>query len=261
MSLEIFGKILSSFNKGDDCRLVFSGMGEPLLNENIAKMVKCVSAFPSTIVTSLQVPFAEDFPFKALNQIRISVDSCSAPEFETVRKGCSWANIKDFLSKVKELRQANEEYFPDVGVTLLRNGVTESRQQMFLTYYKKGVKTVMGEYYFSWPFNNKRSEISWFQILGEATYNGLRKRTSTVDFEPVRRRLCKNAMLGLWIFANGDVSVCPWDIEGKMLVGNVLEKSLKEIWRSDKAKDFRNSHFNNNLSETCQNCHDWYHYL
>lgn len=261
MSLEIFEKISSSFVKGDDCRWVFSGMGEPLLNANISEFVKTSSCFPSTFITSLQVSFPDDFPFNDLNQIRISVDSCSEPEFKTVREGCVWENIKKFLLKVRGIRQENKEYFPDVGVTMLRNGKTENRQQMFLSYYKKAVKPVMAEYYFAFPFDSKRSEVSWFQIIGESEYNGARKKTSTVNFEPVRRRICKNAVLGLWILSNGDVTVCPWDLEGKMTIGNVLNNSLKEIWQSEKAKNFRKSHICGNLSEPCNNCHDWYHYL
>ena len=90
---------------------------------------------------------------------------------------------------------------------------------------------------------------------------GQEKKTSTVNFEPVRRRICKNAVLGLWILSNGDVTVCPWDLEGKMAIGNVLNNNLKEIWKSEKAKNFRKSHICGTLSEPCNNCHDWYHYL
>ncbi|MGM0599466.1 MAG: SPASM domain-containing protein [Candidatus Rifleibacteriota bacterium] len=49
-----------------------------------------------------------------------------------------------------------------------------------------------------------------------------------------------------------------------MILGNVNEQSLMEIWQSDKARAIRRAHLSQNLSELpviCGGCTDWYHNL
>lgn len=257
MSQEVFSNIASSFVAGDDCKWIFSGMGEPLLNPFISAMVKESAKYNSVFITSLQNNFPEDFSFRSLNQIRISVDSCTPEEFEINRSGCVWKNIKDFLMFVKKRRGSNLE-FPDVGVTLLRHEKTEKNILNFINYYKQAVRPVYNEYYFLWPFEYIRSEVSWYQILGESTFNNVLKKTSKIDFEPVKRRVCRNSALSLYVLSSGTVTFCPYDFEGHYALGNVKENSLKEIWNFDSAKNIRNKDF---MPKPCINCHDWYHYL
>ncbi|NLV95151.1 MAG: hypothetical protein GX031_11485 [Candidatus Riflebacteria bacterium] len=257
MSQEVFSKIASSFVPGDDCKWIFSGMGEPLLNPFISSMAKESAKYNSVLITSMQTNFPEDFSFRSLNQIRISVDSCTPEEFEKNRSGCVWKNIKEFLMFVKKRRESNLE-FPDIGVTLVRHEKTEKNIQNFIGYYKQAVKPVFNDYYFVWPFEHIRSEVSWYQVLGESSYNNILKKTCTVDFEPVKRRVCRNSALSLYVLSNGAVTFCPYDFEGQYALGNVKENSLKEIWNLDSARSLRN---NNSMPKPCVDCHDWYHYL
>lgn len=264
LSLELYTKLTTTFSHKKECRWVFSGMGEPLLNPHFREMLAGLGSCHSMLVTSLQQPFAQGFPFEALNQIRVSVDSCLPGEFATMRPGCSWENIKEFLDFVKEKRRGGE-YFPDVGVSLVRNGHTEPIVQTFLNYYKRATRWVGGENFFAWPFDEEQPEVSWYQVLGEADYLGALQKTGSVDFEPVKRRACRGLILGATVLSNGDVTFCPYDFEGRFAVGNLAETGFDELWRGEAYSAVRRRHFElvatGAVMEPCSGCGDWYHYL
>jgi len=98
MTPEIFGRVREAFVPGDDCRWVFSGCGEPLLNPFMADMATSVADFSAMLITSLQKLPPEGFPIAAFDQIRISVDALAEEDFLKRRPGCSWKNVESFLN-------------------------------------------------------------------------------------------------------------------------------------------------------------------
>ncbi|HNX76931.1 MAG TPA: SPASM domain-containing protein [Candidatus Rifleibacterium sp.] len=261
MTPDVFARVLEGWRPGDDCRWVFSGMGEPMLNPFLPKMLTAVSGFNTMLITSLQKLPGDEFPFSALDQIRISTDSLSDDGFLARRPGCSWKNIEAFLNMAKVRKRAEPDRFPDVGVSCLRTDKTDGQMQAFINYWKQVVRPVFRENFFRWPFDQQPEPIQWYQILGEAVYCGARPKTSRVDFKPVRRRPCRHAMLGVTVLSDGRVTICPYDYDGKFAFGDVKSLPLKEIWQSDVARAFRAEHLARQFVEdsACAGCIDWYH--
>jgi len=264
LASDVFDRLAEEYSQGDDVRWVMSGMGEPLRHTGIAGMLRKISRFQVSMHTSLQVlPEDIDFPWATLDHIRISTDALAREDFDNVRPGCSWENIEKFLAFARERKKAFPDQFPEVGISMLRHRQTEHRQQAFLRYWKQVTSPVFRENFFRWPFDLPPDPVQWFQILGEAEYGSPGSRTSMVDFTPVKRRPCRHALLSATVLADGSVTICPYDYEGRHAIGNLADRSLKEIWSSSVAKDFRQQHlqmqFNDNLP--CKDCRDWYHPL
>ncbi|MDD3148727.1 MAG: SPASM domain-containing protein [Candidatus Riflebacteria bacterium] len=261
MTLEIFSRLSSAFKPGDDCRWVFSGMGEPLLNPFLGEMVRATGCFSSMLLTSLQKLPPEGFPFSALDQVRISTDALAEEDFLKKRPGCSWKNIELFLNIAHELKTAAPDRFPELGISCVRHALTESQMQLFINYWKQVVRPVFRENFFRWPFESSPEQVQWYQILGEAVFAGARARSARVDFEPVRRRPCRHALLSTTILSDGRVTICPYDFEGKYAIGDLKVSDLREIWASEAARVFRSRHLELKLSdhEPCAKCSDWYH--
>ena len=56
------------------------------------------------------------------------------------------------------------------------------------------------------------------------------------------------------ILSNGSVGVCSCrDIEGEIVIGDVNESSLKDIWHGEKLEKYRND-WANNMPKVCINC-------
>ena len=57
---------------------------------------------------------------------------------------------------------------------------------------------------------------------------------------------------------DGNVRFCPDDWRKETIVGNIKEKTIREIWNSDEMKDLRKSHLKKTFEhKTCYGCTDW----
>lgn len=78
-----------------------------------------------------------------------------------------------------------------------------------------------------------------------------------------RRRLlpkpCHTVRYMMGVYSDGAIVPCCYDVEGKRVMGNVKQNSLKEIWFSDKYREFRRKVLNvdDEDIEICQNCLRW----
>jgi radical SAM protein with 4Fe4S-binding SPASM domain len=259
LSAELLERAITDI-EDKDMRIVFSGIGEPLLNTELKEMLKMTSGFCTTLQTSLQVMPDDDFPYEAVDHIRISIDADVKSSFGRLRKGCSWQNIEDFIEKHSEIKSSFDKRFPEIGLDYLRRGASEADILPFLKKWKKLCKPVFKGDFFRWPYDEKPDKISWYQISGQSAFCGSSENTSTVSFEPFKRRPCKNAF-DLTILSDGRVTGCPYDAEGNYFyLGNLKDNSLMEIWNSQIASNWREKHLLIKLNKDCycKNCHDWY---
>jgi len=72
----------------------------------------------------------------------------------------------------------------------------------------------------------------------------------------MKRRPCSGPFKYKFIAANGDVLVCCLDTDKQLVIGNIKENTLDEIWDSEKAHRIRMAHITGDLSEfpVCQHC-------
>ncbi len=70
------------------------------------------------------------------------------------------------------------------------------------------------------------------------------------------RRPCSGPFKYKFIAYNGDVTVCCLDTEKELVIGNINENSLDEIWDNEKAHKIRLAHITGNLEEypVCARC-------
>lgn len=264
MSGQTFSSLLEGLQYQEDFRFIFSGCGEPLLNPDFSKMLEQVAGSSTMLVTSLQQLPPENLSLSALDHLRISVDALEEKGFARARSGCNWRNVEQFIAETGAKKKSLFASFPELGVTLVRSNFTETTVLPFLQYWKKVAQPVFNDWFFKWPFDLPADKMQWFQILGENSFLGQIEKTGQVDFAPVKRRPCRHALLTASVLWDGSVTLCPFDTEGRMIVGNVNQFPLLEIWRSDNAKAFREAHINQEFaaaSKLCENCSDWYHNL
>ncbi len=261
---EIADRLVAEYSEGDDVRWVLSGMGEPLLYSDLSGLLRRIGRHQVTLHTSLQrLPDDNDFPWSLLDHVRISTDALAREGFDQVRPGCNWENIEKFLNLARERKKAMPDKFPEIGISMLRHQMTGQQQQAFLRYWKQVTSPVFRENFFRWPFDLPPDPVQWFQILGEAEYGRPGSRTSNIDFTPVRRRPCRHALLSATVLSDGSVTICPYDYEGSHSHGNLINQSLKDIWNSPSAREFRQRHLQLQLVDVqpCVDCRDWYHPL
>lgn len=66
---------------------------------------------------------------------------------------------------------------------------------------------------------------------------------------------CQELYNGVIVFANGDVGGC-WrrDIEGKLVIGNIYDNSLNDIWKGKNIRIIRQNWIDGKIPDVCKNC-------
>ncbi|HNV69747.1 MAG TPA: SPASM domain-containing protein [Candidatus Ozemobacteraceae bacterium] len=247
--------------KSTSSRWSFSGIGEPFLHQQFAQMVEDVRGRHVTVETSLQVDPPSAFPFEAVDLLSISVDALEPTRFGRVREGCSWERIERFLAWNAQQKAAQPEHWPEVGVTMTKHQGTADLDLSFLDYWKKVVTPVFRTDFFRWPIDELPKSVQWYQIRGSSDYLGFQPYPARTRYTPMKRRPCRHALLGLHVLSDGRVTICPFDVDGRWILGNLQQQSPLEIWRSETARAFRAQHLERCWEERwpCARCQDWYH--
>jgi len=262
MSPETFETITSKIHHVEGLRWVFSGMGEPLANPGLGAMVERVKDRHVTIHTSLNAGLHDAFPWEHVDLVRISVDALDAEQFHAMRPGCSWEAVERFLAAEAARKAEAPGRRPEIGVSFLKHRENEAAAGPFISYWKRVCTPVFRKNFFVWPTDAPPQKVQWYQILGAAEFLGCVEYAGMVRYEPLNRRPCLHALLGIYILQDGSIARCPFDIEGAHGWGNLGSmKSFEEAWSGDAWRRFRREHLELSLSEgsPCRRCQDWYH--
>jgi radical SAM protein with 4Fe4S-binding SPASM domain len=93
--------------------------------------------------------------------------------------------------------------------------------------------------------------IDWTGTVPYRGVGGNRERTG--------RHPCRMLWKNLTVYYNGQVSPCCYDAEGELIVGNVLNQTLREIWNGSPLKNLRDLHLASKWDKipACSRCRNW----
>lgn len=238
MKPHLFDKILADAIEMDFERVSLYFQGEPTMNRNIVDYVaKTVSAgFGCTISTNgILLDKRNEGLKKYPLALRISADGASEETYVKNRVG------GDFNQVVKNMKLAVASRHPQTRVEwqfiVMRNNEHEIEMAKALA-KEIGIPLVLKTFSPSVP-DLVPKDPKWRREM-------LPKPCHTVSH-----------MMG--IYDNGDVVPCCYDVEGKRVMGNARNQTLKEIWLSEKYRKFRRKVLNvDDLDiEICQSCGRW----
>jgi radical SAM protein with 4Fe4S-binding SPASM domain len=75
------------------------------------------------------------------------------------------------------------------------------------------------------------------------------------DTMPVKKDVCLNPWLSCSIQSNGNVVPCCFCFGDDNILGNVKEKSLREIWAGEEVKTLRSTFTSGNYRKICSKCY------
>jgi radical SAM protein with 4Fe4S-binding SPASM domain len=256
MSDKLFKKII---NEIIDYDLSFTQISlylqnEPLMDEDIFNKYKLIKKLSKGQIFTGIVTNGTLFSDKNIKElvdsnidsVLISLDSVKKETYNKIRQGLNFKKVINNIEKIN-----NSKFSKKFGLkfVLQKENIDELRE--FKKYWNsKGVPVTIA------LLNNRSGDVINYNSLS------LKKRKIPISLKinnlianPANMD-CHYPFLNFNILYNGDVIICCNDYNKKIVLGNLNESSIKEIWNSKKYQEIRELFYNKEYEKipACATC-------
>ena len=174
-----------------------------------------------------------------VDMIEFSVDAADPETYDLVRKGLNWDRLLKNVKRMVALRNKLKSKTKIIASAVNQVGVDIEKVAVF---WDPLVDDFQRRKYLTWGINDPA-----------------RSADPTPYLPPEKRIPCPFIFERLNIDSRGRVMVCGFDIAGVTDMGNVHERSIKDIWHGSEFEGFRQRHLAGRGSEIdfCKDCPDW----
>jgi radical SAM protein with 4Fe4S-binding SPASM domain len=239
--IELFTRIM---DEAADLRVTEVAMGvggEPLLHPRLTDMIKYAKSRGLLVSfnTNANLLFeakSRDILNSSPDNIIFSVDGASKETYEKIRLRGNYRTVTENIEKFLSLK---------------KNGGLEKP--------KIKLQTII--------MRDTRDEINavverWYPLVDEVSVTTVMEYGSIRGLSPLQKNPkspkipCFMLWYSLSILWNGDVTICCNDMGGELVIGNIADHSLKELWESDKINEIRRMFRTGELSAIpkCDKC-------
>lgn len=221
-----------------------SGGGEPMLHPKAVELLEYAKDKGARIgLITNGSRFTGDSLERLLkaqiDMIEFSVDAADPDTYDKVRKGLDWKNLVETVKRAVEVRNRIKSATKIIASGINQVGVDIDKVEKFWS-------GIVDEF-------QKRKYLTW-------NISDPSKSADTTPYLPPEKRVpCPFLFERLNIDSRGKVMVCGYDIAAKSDMGNIHEKSIKEIWHGKAFDYYRNMHLarKGDKIELCNICPDW----
>jgi radical SAM protein with 4Fe4S-binding SPASM domain len=268
-------------------RVVLHGVGEPLLARDLPRMVaeangRGAQVLFNTNALALSPRLMQQLVDAGLDQLRVSMDAADPRTYRRIRGvdgyAKAMANTERFCAYLRERNAERPEvwlYFicmrenlPELPAVIERAaamGVAAVNLQR-LVYFGAGeaveAQSVFGGH------GGEDVERLIDECIAAAARAGIRlegsgRRDARSALRQVDSRRpwsgCDRPWRSTYITANGNVLPCciaPFSTHdyGGIILGNVYDRPITEIWNGDRYREFRSTHMSDSPPEPCRGC-------
>jgi radical SAM protein with 4Fe4S-binding SPASM domain len=232
------------------------GLGESLINplfpEMLAKLdfsVICNQSIISTNASFLKGKNAQAIINSNIDYIKISIYSVIQKRHENITGSKIDINsIYENIAAFRKMRDESKTKKPYIYIKMIDTFTGEN--DVFLSMYNDIGDEVGLEQPFNWPGQNSIKAAYETAGNAEIVQNHYKHSLSS------EKKVCEFPFFNLNIINNGDITVCCQDPLGNLIMGNINNSSLYQIWNGDTFNKLRFNFLNRkmNLYEPCKNC-------
>lgn len=249
---ELFYKIIDEAKKYLPVCAVFFFRGESLLHPQLTEFIKYAKMqglSPIQLASNgleLNDEIADKLIESGLDFISFSLDTNNEEVYKNSRKFGNLAqsreNVIKFARKCQN-RKAKGLSAPEIQVSTVDVEDYKVGQKEFIDFWRKYADKV-----------RVYIEHSNDSHLGSISKDLLALQTS--------RKPCKKLYTDIIVYYDGTIGLCNHDWDNKINIGNASDKSLRDIWNSQKYQELREQHEKDNIDNdlVCKNCDHWQMY-
>ena len=245
MNKELFEKVVDDCVKSGIEYVTVYGFGEPLLDKHFVERIKYAKSQGIKRVTTntnaelLNPDLAKEIIKAGLDEIYISFDAATAETFKKIRPTLDFNKVENNIKELVRLRNSMAKKKPEVVLSFVEASENKHEVKKYIKKWKNIVDNI------------SISEIhNWTGELADK----LDIRVGKFKKDPCR--LLWTDMVISW---DGRVPKCCNDYENEVILGDVNNQSIAEIWGGEKMKELREKHKAGDFSG-CPDCTYNYHH-
>ena len=236
MDVNLYKKVIDECSNEGTKAITFGSRGEPTIHQNFKDFIdyannKFMDIKIITNATKLDNELIHKIFQSSVSQVTFSIDSEKKDEYEQIRK---FGKFDEVLKNVQNYNKIKEQY---------KHCKTTTRIS--------GVKVQDSQ-------DPKTFTSFWSKYADEIVMKPAYERWSTYTNEKVEGfdKPCEYLWERMYIWHDGKVNPCDADYKSFLSYGNVHENSIKNIWNSEKLKNYREQHIlgKRNKLTPCDRC-------
>lgn len=227
--------------------------GEPLTNPDLAKMIRmmrdaevaeCIKL--STNGSLLTRELAHDILDAGVGQLVFSVEHVTDEGYRDVTGG-AWSDYAKIVDNFRILREERDKGGYDVNLCAkILDFITDGEKDKFRADFGPYADTLL----ITGLYASSRPDLV-DGTMGQGQKEGFYKTGLKKD-----RKVCPEPFFFLCVNAQGGVMPCWMDWSNSLVLGNIMETPLVDIWNGDAMREFRLLHLRGKRKEnaTCRDC-------
>lgn len=221
-----------------------SGGGEPMLHPQAVELMQYAKKVGAKVgLISNGSKFTEESARALLqsdvDMIELSVDAGDEQTYNTVRPGLDWNLLVSTVDMMVKLRNSLGSKTKFIASVINQVGVDVEAAERF---WETKVDNVQVRKFLTWGMGDPGKSADDSPYLN-----------------PSENIPCPFIFERLNIDSRGNVMVCGYDIAANTNLGNIHEKTIKEIWHNEEFGYYRKMHLEGKGKEIelCSECPDW----
>lgn len=233
MDFELYRKVVSEGLQHGLKAVNLNFVNEPLLRRDIGKFISfarergAVDVMFNSNGLLLSKDFSRDLIASGLTKLSVSLDAFTKEAYERIRIGSNFECVKKNLLDFLEIRKSMNSRLPLLKLTYLMTAYNAHELDPFLDYWQDKADLVSLQNMHN-PYDGKQRDA----LNGAMKY---KNEASKID----RQFLCPHPFQRMAVRYNGVVLPCCSFRGTALIIGNVNESGIYDIYHSQFARDLR----------------------
>lgn len=245
LSLAAAKQLFAEFAAADDARIVFAGVGDPLLHPEFPQIVQSardagINAIAiETDLIEIDPQLLDRIAELPIDIISINFPAITAKTYHAVMAIDGLKPAMENLARLIHQRQTKSRGTPLLVPTFVKTPANFAEMEGWYDHWLRTLGCAV--------------------IAGPTDFAGQIPDASLVQMEPPRRKPCARIARRLSILSNGQIVACEQDFLGRHPLGRIGENSITDIWTGTMAA-MRRDHAGDqwHVHPLCRGCKDWH---
>jgi len=234
MEWVLYKRIIDECSKQDVEQILPFFLNEPLLNKDLVKYINYAKEKNSNSLVKiftngslLTKKVAKELLDSEIDEIIFSFNGSTKEEYEETMKNLDFEKTKERITNFIKLR--GERKKPEIAIHMLKIGLSDISLNRIGDYWNRlGVSVHILKY------ENRAGNVADYDIISPGN---------------VQKIPCGRLMNQIYILVNGDVILCCADWKHEVILGNVKENTISEVWNGEKRLEYVKAHLQGGYNE------------